>query len=471
MAERKRQERQGKRMSTPDVQPADLMKLLEQWIATTFGLGGTITLALVVLLAGVWWNWEKISQLPGLASVLKARPEPPRPLPVAAGGMFAVAVAHIEGDEAGEQERLVLEALSDMPSIEVLRFDRLIKTSGDVMGTAEKNGHDAARTLLEQSKADVLIWGVVLRNGTARVPKLRWTTRLRVPVADRAGRYVPTEELNMPAVFGDDLAAILDLLVLTSDEYMDPTAAHMRTSSATFIDRIDRILTREASDWSSATRGQLYASFADVLLKEGIQNWRDKSIMRKAQVAYALVVNEHKRTPWSTNLPALLYKLAMTHFLLGARDPIDVQELHEAVGLYRVVAKGTWGRDPFLYARSKIEEGHCLRTLGETESNPELLRSAVTAYVDAAYETDKNSQPDQYREILFNRAEALRAIGIQGTGVVELEQALPPYRALLELYGSNDQDRLSEIAKKISETEALIDKRRAGDTSNLTSTN
>ncbi len=147
----------------PDQQPlsADLRKLIEQWVATHLGVKGIVALAVLFAIGALWWNWEKIRKLPGIAWFLRRRarrPQPPPPLPRASPGRFAVAVAHLENDRNSEQERLVIEALTEIGAVQVLRFDRVIAPQRDNVEEAVKEGHEQARALLAESGSDVLIW-------------------------------------------------------------------------------------------------------------------------------------------------------------------------------------------------------------------------------------------------------------------------------------------------------------------------
>ena len=50
----------------------NILKLIEQW-ATTYGLQGTILLAVVFGLWALWWNWDEIKKRPGFAKFFEHR--------------------------------------------------------------------------------------------------------------------------------------------------------------------------------------------------------------------------------------------------------------------------------------------------------------------------------------------------------------------------------------------------------------
>ena len=75
----------------------------------------------------------------------------------------------------------------------------------------------SARALLKASGADVLIWGVVLKQGGKSLPKLYWTPARDVAQSPTPARYQMTEALSLPTLFWQDLTNVLGLLVATSD--------------------------------------------------------------------------------------------------------------------------------------------------------------------------------------------------------------------------------------------------------------
>lgn len=455
-------------MPAPEQQvpPADLQKLIEQWVGEHLGLTGTVAFAVLLAILALWWNWEKIQKLPGIAGYLahrSRRPLPLAPLPRPVRGRFSVAVAHLENDQDGEHERLIVEALSEVRGVQVLKFDRVLAITESNVDDAVKAGHEQARALLAESGADVLIWGTVLRVGEKSLPKLRWTTARKLPVEERPGRYPPTEELNLPELFFNDLTDVLDLLVLTSDQYMSPEEAYTRTSLPEFIARVERLLAAQSAKWPGVTRARLSAAFGDLCLVHGRQDWKNDEWHQKAQLAYRVFLDEHARNPWSLRAyEAALYNFASTHLQRGLCKP-DRAQLEQAVPLYRAVAElSLHNGNNWWFAHAKINLGHALRVLGEQEPGTARLEEALGAYEDGAYEVNENRHPDMYRTILFGRAECLRLIGERESGTARLEHAIPPYRALLQLYGPGEADLRKQVEEKLEWTEGEIATRASG---------
>ena len=157
--------------TTPSPTP-DIWKSFQAWVWKRFGLLGLIFLACLA----IWWQWDHVRKLPGVEPLVSLVSE--NALPKATPGKFNIALAHLAGDdEKHETERLIMESLDDFrraapKSLDVLSFDRSITLDKGDREAAEREGHERARTLLKRSKADVLVWGVVIKQGGRSVPKL-----------------------------------------------------------------------------------------------------------------------------------------------------------------------------------------------------------------------------------------------------------------------------------------------------------
>ena len=275
--------------STPDLQ-----KLATDWVIAHSAWWGIIAVGFVSTAGIVWWNWEKIIKLPGvawlLALIFPKKESPPTPLPRPKPDRLAVAVVHLEGDQNGELERLSIEGLSEMDEIQVLRFDRVIAPTDASVEDAIEAGHRRARDLLAESGAHVLIWGTVLRNGTVTIPKLHCTASRDLPVEGRARRYKLSDELELPDTFRSDLTEILDLLVLVIGAYFTPEKAPTRGPLPDFIKRIHKLLMAEGTQWPPATRQNLTFGFADLCFVHGVQDWKNDEWLQMAQDAYETAI-------------------------------------------------------------------------------------------------------------------------------------------------------------------------------------
>ena len=310
----------------------DLWTLIQDWLRRR-GLLGLAVLACV----GIWWQWDHISKLPGIEPLVARITE--KALPKAIPGKFNIAVAHLEGDDKRETERLILESLAEFPSVATLSFDRLVASQQGDREKAEREGHERARTLLKASGADVLIWGVVLKEGSKSLPKLYWTPARDVARSPSAGRYQMTEALSLPSIFWQDLTNVLGLLVATSDaEFAAQEGQYMADKLAPFVQRVRGLLqSSKAEQWSAATRAQVLDILGSALATYGEQS--------------------------------------------GQNEP-----LRDAVATYREALKErTREKVPLDWAMTQNNLGTALRTLGERESDLARLEEAASAFEAALF--------------------------------------------------------------------------------------
>ena len=98
---------------TDNGKPPKLGEMIRTWVFRRLGVPGLVVLALLTgLLTGLFYaytNWDKVKTWPGVGSVVAYLSR--HPVPHADPNRFSVLVAHLENDEKGEHERLIVEAL------------------------------------------------------------------------------------------------------------------------------------------------------------------------------------------------------------------------------------------------------------------------------------------------------------------------------------------------------------------------
>jgi tetratricopeptide (TPR) repeat protein len=214
--------------TSPDEQkPPELIKLVRRWLYSRFGLKGIVLLAILGGAFTVWWQWDAIVQRPFVRQALEWLSR--EAVPVADPNRFSVLVARFGDDTNQEYQKIVVEGLSEFSGIQVLPMDREIASAIENPEERMRLGHDEARDFLDQSSADVAIWGVVLKRGGESTPKLYWTTpganqesiglslSFLMPGWEQPsfGRYLPTSDLGLPTIFWRDLLDVLAMMALT----------------------------------------------------------------------------------------------------------------------------------------------------------------------------------------------------------------------------------------------------------------
>jgi hypothetical protein len=169
-----------------------------------------IVLALVIILT--WWNWDELAKRPGVAEFLARLSR--RRIARARAGNLTVAITHLEGDQDREYENLLRDALdNDFDGVETIPIDRTIALTQGAKPGREAIGKatEQARELLHSSRADVILWGKVVRLGSKSAMRLYWTTAHRMTGIKNTESY-STDSLALPALFWDDLKQVLGML-------------------------------------------------------------------------------------------------------------------------------------------------------------------------------------------------------------------------------------------------------------------
>jgi tetratricopeptide (TPR) repeat protein len=445
--------------------PSDFQRQATEWVTAHFGTTGLVVIFLLSTACACWWNWDKIQKLPGvawfLARLFPHKDAPPTPLPRPKEGRLAVAVVHLDGDLNSEMERLVTEALSEVEDLQVLRFDRVIASTGGNVEDAIQAGHNQARGLLVESGADILVWGTVLRNGPVAIPKLHWTASRDLPVESRSRRYMLSEQLEFPDIFRSDLTEILDLLVLAIGVYFSPQKPRTRGPLPEFIKRVHKLLTSEGAQWPPATRRNLTFALADLCLVHGIQDWKNDEWLRMARDAYENAIPKDDTVWYSHTYLTAFYNLAQVHLYRGTclnnrEFTISASELYRRIA--GITAATDYPEDRWLYVASHTQLGNILRVMGDEDDDPVKLSEALAAYREVADTHD----PYFRHQILFGLAEVLRLIGEHETDTVHLKQAVASYEAVIR--ETTDEESRKILLDKLLDVHKEISLRSSGET-------
>ena len=397
------------------------------WIRKRFGLVALVALACV----GIWWQWDRISVLlPGVQPLVEQVFE--KVLPRAVPGKFNVALAHLEGDDKHEMERLIRESLAEFPNVATLSFDRMIASK---QGTDmdERDGHEHARKLLNAADADVLIWGRVLKQGGKSVAKLYWTPARDLAQAISAGRYQTTEDLSLSSMFWQDLINVLGLLVTTNDtEFLAQEGQYSADRLEPFIQRVRELVrSSKTEQWNATTRANVLTKLGNALTTYGDQAGRNEPL----QEAIALHGEALKLRPRDTAplfWAATQNNLGTALVTLGQRESNPVR-LNQAVNAYRdALQERTRARAPLSWAATQNNLGNALRILGQREPGTARLDESVAAYREALLERTRERVPLAWAATQNNLGNALRNLGERDAGTVRLHQAVNAYREALQ---------------------------------------
>ncbi|MEK6570481.1 MAG: hypothetical protein AABZ61_03865, partial [Bacteroidota bacterium] len=231
-------------------------------------------------------------------------------------------------------------------------------------------GTEHARLLLRKAKAEILIWGNVIRKEQASVPKLHWATSDDIRILKQHGRYpITSPELSLPELFRQDLAEVLRLLILIEwSGFASQEGRYVANRLLPYIHKVRTVLAGEKRGWSASTRLEVAFTLAGALSTYGEQSG-------------------------------------------------DSEALIEAVGAYREALKEyTREKVPLQWAMTQNNLGAALQTLGERESGTGYLDQAVVAYREALKVFTPENASYYYEQSKQNLLQTERLLESRKTG-------------------------------------------------------
>ena len=303
-----------------------------------------------------WMWWLAVVSMVGCSVSplpLPSLPSPSAAIPRADAQRFSVAVADFGDDKGGQVKGAVVRGLRMLgdklrpsgeavgPSLQVLKVPHAVALSdtGKPEDDAQR-GHTAARALLKQCGATVLVWGRVVATANGPEPELYLTSADAQPVEPLSMLPADGRGLEGPAWLA--LSDMLELAVASSyTEAAGRQGHYVADQLKPFLKRTEKLIGSEVfrNKWRLLSRARVRRRLGNGWTTYGEQRG-DRAALRRA-------IKLHRESI------AELYRERADHPLV-------------------------WG-----YAQNSI--GNAFTRLGELESNPEHLKQAVRAY-EAALE-------------------------------------------------------------------------------------
>jgi tetratricopeptide (TPR) repeat protein len=394
-----------------------------------------------------------------------AQPEQPAPIPKADRRRFAIAMAHLTHDINQHVELLILESIRDLRGVQILRFDRTLSAEGPIPEESLRHAHDAARALLAESSADVLLWGTVLSHDGRTAPRLFWTTagaglRSRQP-------YIP-ENFQLPELFWDDLVEILRLLVVTrSAELFARRGRLIAAELSRFVDKVRALVqSGHASDrWASGTTTRVMFVLAMALQQLGhLTSARDA--LSESIGYYREVVVRWPPEKFASDWIAAQNGLGVALGALGSLET-DSAHLQEAVEIFRDLIARTAKDDSLETLRASAQNnlGNALLMLGERELGTEKLERSAEAYAAALTLWTQARFPLDWASLQNNLGYVLQIAGARSGRSDLLLSSIAAHRSALEewkrdevpMYWANAQNNLGNALKALGERQPGIE--------------
>lgn len=394
-----------------------------------------------------------------------AQPEQPAPIPKADPRRFAIALAHLTHDNNQEVERLILESIRDLRDVQTLRFDRTLSAEGPIPEESMRHAHDAARALLAESSADVLLWGTVLSHDGRTAPRLFWTTagagvRSRQP-------YIP-ENFELPELFWDDLVDILKLLVTTrSAELFARRGRLIAAELAPFVDKVRALVQsgHASHRWASGTTTRVMFVLAMALQQLG-QQTSARDTLSESIDYYRKVVDRWPPDRFVSDWAAAQNGLGVALGALGSLEP-DSAHLQEAFEIFRDLIARTARDDSLETLRASAQNnlGNALLIQGERESGTERLEQSAEAYAAALTLWTRARFPLDWASLQNNLGYALQIAGGRSGRTDLLWLSIETHRSVLEewkrdevpMYWANAQNNLGNALKALGEGQPGIE--------------
>ncbi|HYN38528.1 MAG TPA: tetratricopeptide repeat protein, partial [Rhodospirillales bacterium] len=405
----------------------------------------------------------------------------PWPLPGAGRqATFRVMVADLVGDAPDHGHSAhIASSLRAFSGIEVERRSAALRDDDDgdpveALAAALRTG----RAWLRGANADVLIWGRVADDG--KTLRLRFLSAAVTPFGEvRAYRPVG-DALELPADFGDDLAAIVHVTALA---WIDPVTeeqaqalarllvpaaeraeqaaagvaglgpaatARVRLALATAAMGIGRSSHR--IDWLERAVEQLQALLAGLDRGSDPELWalghtalgnalrlqgemqQNAAVLEEALAAYDATRDIYTESALPLHWAIIENNRGATLWALGLRRD-DVAVLESAVGAYRAALQGiTRTRLPVSWAVTENNLGIALRALGEREQGVAHLNEAVAVHQQALQSLTRETLPLHWARTQLNLGSALQALGERSGALERLDEAAASLRAAIDVY-------------------------------------
>ena len=480
--------------------------------------------AFLVAIVVVWAGWETISKMPGIGWAL-SKSSQLVPLPKARGDRFSIDIVQLEHDPNGIHRHLITDGLQKVfpnNEIEVLLLNRSITVGdSDHPQEAVKKGHDRARTLLRETKANVVIWGEALDDKPDGPMRLHWTLNTDVSPQTTTDKYrLSPANFDLPELFVKQLNDILTLLV--GSEFSSVSGAVTRLPG--FIQSVRHLLDSNvitdsqrvilkvilASVLVANAHRVLFATYEgapdeDGPLREGVLMYQEllKNYSRDhATLEWAVTqgdlgtaleaVGRHESgTERVAELPSSLRdvlndskrlrlpiaKMALRLLLAEALEELADHESYvdkkkdqsrehftQAIAIYQELVKEMpRGQLPFGWAYLQSDLGGLFWRWARHDSDTDHLARAVVAYREALKEYTNDKDPSDWTQTQYNLGCTLVDWASLEQGTEHLAQAVSAFQETLRgiAQGQRQPDWV-EVQSELGNTLLTLGRRESG---------
>lgn len=387
--------------------------------------------AVLLLGAAIYGFGDSLLKLPVVASVHEEIADRVKgifevSLPRASGKEFAIAVARIEDDDGGSVGKSLALALK-ISGVERLQIDRRLRfVDASNLDAAEAGAHQTARAWLDETGADILLWGQTIP-GEPRGVRLIMTLRNadRRHEARLTQRYLAFNFLEQSREPFEAAVQAQVLGFLAQFDSSRAVAEQLRQAIA----RLQRfVISRD----DRPGRGALVFALANAQATLGEQAG-DNEVLNEAVTTYHQLLDARQRQAVPLDWAMTQNNLGNALCSLGKREA-GAKRLEDAVKAYRAALEEyTPEKTPVEWAMTQNSLGHALETLGRRESESTRLVEALGAYRAALSKLDPKVDAADRALVGNNLGNALVALGEREDGSKKLEEAIQIYREALSV--------------------------------------
>ena len=427
--------------STPDSKSGESAEVpsLKQWVYEHFGRLGLIILSIPVLVGGslgFYEHWHNVQTLAPIHKIVCLSGDwlPKSGLEKADPKRFSVAIAHFENDKDEALEGDLKEALSNFDAtlgVQPLEFDRLICLQGHTDEAAEALGKRKAHQYLAESRADVLIWGVVRDVEGKNVARVYLTASEVFRSAKKPFVPQPTEQaFDLPEDLRIDISDVLSLAIASQSAQFYGKGQYVADKLAPFIGKVQKLI-QSNTGLSGEALARVRVVLANGLSTVGQQSGNNedlKEAIEEYRQALAQIDEGSSPLVWAN----AKYNLGVALVTLGERES-GTKNLDAAVKVYQeALKKQTREKMPQQWAATQNNLGIALESLGERESGDKNLNAAVEAYEEALKERTRDKVPLDWAVTQNDLGNALLRLGERESGTKSLNAAVEAYREALK---------------------------------------
>ncbi|MEO0820489.1 MAG: tetratricopeptide repeat protein, partial [Pseudomonadota bacterium] len=323
-----------------------------------------------------WW----LTPAACIEGYLDSRGEPhPHP--------FRILVAGLVDDPGDAQHRHIMRSLErlyrDRPA--AIGFEAVhdgtvacaLRPLGGDFDAAMDAAAAGAERLLEETGADVVLWGRVVREDR------ELTLRLHHPRAAEPQRSDYTLEdstLTLELDFASDLGALIVAKgVLAAETTSEEDGGFLVPRMREAVRLLQPLTASPPQGLSNRQLGDLYEAHGRAQSQLGLQSGAHQPLLESIAL-YELAAEAYDTAGERSEWGRTQNNLGNALWALGQRES-GTARLEEAVRAYRLaLEENTRDRVPLVWAQTQNNLGNALRTLGARESGTARLEEAVRAY-------------------------------------------------------------------------------------------